>query len=162
MSGPFMSSKRSEGGAMRIMDVTEEDLVAWDRMRRAVYQDVGDDFHDQEMRIILSAPDAASFLGLTETGEPIALLELSLRNYVDGCLGGPVGYIEGIYIDPEHRGAGHGRTLVDFAADWFREKGCREMAADAELDNTAAQGFIARMGFEETYRVVEYKRSLAE
>lgn len=147
---------------MGIVEVTEDHLTVWHIMRLAAYRGVSDDFHAQEMRTILSAPDAASFLGLTEAGEPVALLELSLRNYVDGCLGKPVGYIEGIYIEPDHRGAGHGRTLVDFAAAWFRERGCREMAADAELDNTAAQAFIARLGFKETYRVVEYKKSLEE
>lgn len=157
-SGPSESSKSSS--QMRIVEASRDDLAAWKGLRRAVYEGVSDRFHNQEMQLILSAADAASFLGMSDTGEPFALLELTLRNYVDGCLGRPVGYIEGIYIDPEHRMAGHGRLLVDFAADWFRKRGCREMAADAELENTGAQEFISRMGFEETYRIVEYKKSL--
>ena len=145
---------------MRIVEMTDNDVAAWKRLRQAVYQDVEGAFHDQEMQLILSEPDAAAFLGLSDSGEPIALLEVTLRNYVDGCLGRPIGYIEGIYVDPEHQKAGRGRALVEFAADWFRKRGCRDMAADSELDNTGAQEFISRMGFEETYRVVEYKRSL--
>jgi aminoglycoside 6'-N-acetyltransferase I len=88
------------------------------------------------------------------------MLELSLRNFVDGCLGGPVGYMEGIYITPGQRKRGHGRELAEFAANWFRSKGCREMAADAELGNLAAQEFLTGAGFDETYRIVQYKRSL--
>jgi hypothetical protein len=34
------------------------------------------------------------------------------------------------------------------------------MAADVELTNLVAQDFLKRIGFDETYRVVEYKRSL--
>ena len=145
---------------MRIAEATRDDFAAWKGLRQAIYQDVSDEFHDQEMRLILSELDAAAFLGISDSGQPIALLEVTLRNYVDGCLGRPVGYIEGIYTDPEHRQAGHGRTMVEFAADWFRKRGCRDMAADSELENTGAQEFISRMGFEETYRVAEYKRSL--
>jgi len=88
------------------------------------------------------------------------MLELSLRNFVDGCLGGPVGYVEGIYLAPQTRGRGEGRRLLDFAAGWFRSRGCRDMAADAELDNEEAQRFLKRAGFEETFRIVEYRRSL--
>lgn len=145
---------------MKIVEITSDRFSDWKRLRQAVSPDVNDDFHDREIELIASAADATAFLGLSENGEPIALLELTLRNYVDGCLGAPVGYIEGIYIDPGHRGAGYGRRLVHFAADWFRGQGCREMAADAELDNTGAQGFIRSLGFEETYRIVEFKRSL--
>lgn len=79
---------------------------------------------------------------------------------MDGCLGGPVGYLEGIYVIPEQRKQGYGRALVEFPAQWFRSKGCRDIAADAELHNVVAQDFLARAGFAETYRIVEYKKSL--
>jgi len=147
---------------MQIVEVTHDSLPDWKRMRQAVYPNVSDAFHDDETRLILAASDATCFLGFSDSGEAVAMLELSLRNHVDGCLGGPVGYIEGIYLKPEMRGAGHGQRLIEFATDWFRSRGCRNMAADAELDNTAAQAFMRRMGFEETYRIVEFKRSLGE
>jgi len=145
---------------MQIVEVTHESLSDWKRMRQAVYPDVSDAFHDNEMDLILSAPDTTCFLGFSESREAVAMLELSMRNYVDGCLGGPVGYVEGIYLKPGIRGTGNGRRLIEFAANWFRSRGCRDMAADAELDNTAAQEFLSRTGFDETYRIVEFKRSL--
>ena len=112
------------------------------------------------MNLIHESPDAFAFLCITDEGTYAGLLEVSLRNFVDGCLGGPVGYIEALYLDPDFRGKGAGRQIVDLAAEWFRERGCRDMAADAEWDNLHAQEFFARIGFTETFRIVEFKRSL--
>jgi aminoglycoside 6'-N-acetyltransferase I len=130
-------------------------------MRQELYGDLSEEFHDAEMELIFSSAAATCFLGLAESGAAVAMLEVSLRNFVDGCLGGPVGYIEGIYVTPGHRKHGYGSTLTEFAGNWFRSKGCRDMAADAELTNCTAQKFLAKAGFDETYRIVEYKRSLS-
>jgi len=129
-------------------------------MREELYGRLDADFHEAEMELIFSSAQAAGFVGIAESGGVVAMLELSLRNFVDGCLGGPVGYLEGIYVIPEQRKRGYGRKLVEFAAQWFRSKGCRDMAADAELPNIVAQDFLSRAGFAETYRIVEYKKSL--
>lgn len=100
------------------------------------------------------------FLGVTESGDVRGLVEVSLRTVVDGCLTSPVGYIEGIYVDPESRGCGMSRRLLERAEAWCRRRGCTEIGTDAELDNEAAQRFHEHMGFEETYRIVEYRKPL--
>lgn len=146
---------------MHIAEVTLDRFPAWRRMREELYPGLDAEFHEQEMALIFASPEAACFLGMTESGEPAAM-EVSLRNFVDGCLGGPVGYIEGIHVAPHLRNSGYGRELVQFAAKWFRAKGCRDMAADAELENLAAQEFLARAGFVATFRIVEFKKSLTE
>jgi len=120
------------------------------------------DFHNKEMALILQASDQTCFIIFNEKDEHIGFIELSLRNIVDECLSSPVGYIEGIYLTSCHRGLGLGRQLVEFAADWFKSKGCTEMATDAEIDNVDAQRFHQHVGFTETSRIVEYKKSLME
>jgi aminoglycoside 6'-N-acetyltransferase I len=148
------------GNAVRIIEISRDRFPDWRRMRQELYQDLDPEFHEEEMELIFSSAEATCFIGTAESGTAIAMLELSLRNFVDGCLGGPVGYVEGIYIVPGHRKRGYGRELIEFAASWFRLKGCRDMAADAELTNSVAQDFLTRAGFDETYRIVHYKRSL--
>ena len=88
------------------------------------------------------------------------MLELALRNIVDGCLSSPVGYLEGIVVNPEFRGRGISRLLLQEAENWFRLKGCTEMATDSDLANTSAQEFHRQMGFEETFRIVQFRRPL--
>ena len=72
----------------------------------------------------------------------------------------PVGFIEGIYVQPEFRGRGLGARLVGVATEWSKQAGCTEMATDAEIENTDAQSFHKRMGFVETYRIVEFKKTI--
>ena len=146
--------------AMRIVKITRDRFAEWRLMRQELYGDLDAGFHDAEMGLMFSSTQATCFVGVAESGAGVAILEVSLRNFVDGCLGGPVGYIEGIYVIPGQRRRGYARQLAEFAANWFRSKGCRDIAADAELTNLVAQDFLAKVGFDETYRVVEYKRSL--
>jgi len=145
---------------MRIIEITRERFPEWRRMRHELYGELSAQFHEAEMELIFSSKEATCFIGLSESGAAVAMLEVSLRNFVDGCLGGPVGYIEGVYVTPLERKQGYAGELIEFATSWFRSKGCRDMAADAELANLIAQDFLTRAGFDETYRVVEYKRSL--
>ena len=141
-------------------EIDRERFPAWRELREKSYRDVDAELHDREMDLILAAPSATCFLGLSSSGEAVAMLDLTLRGSVDGRPGSPVGSFEGIYIRPAWRGENRGRKLVGFAGQWCRSQGCRDRAADAELANTGAQTFLARAGVEETHRVVEYKKSL--
>ncbi|MDL2232035.1 GNAT family N-acetyltransferase [Ruminococcaceae bacterium OttesenSCG-928-L11] len=83
-------------------------------------------------------------------GQAVAFVSLSLRrDYVEGTESSPVGYIEGIYVEPALRQAGIARELIAFAGDWSRQRGCTEMASDCEVENTLSRRFHAGVGFEE-------------
>ena len=144
---------------IQLSEPAAEQFDVWRRMRNVLHTGLTPEFHDEEMRLIAGATDRICFLAW-QHGEPVGFMELSLRNIVDGCVGSPVGYLEGIYVEPQYRRKGHSRTMVDFAAEWFRQHGCSEMASDALLENRGSQGFHKHLGFEETYRIVEYRRPL--
>jgi aminoglycoside 6'-N-acetyltransferase I len=96
-------------------------------------------------------------------GEPprlVGLAELNLRNYAEGCRTDRVGYLEGWWVDPEHRRRGVGGALVRAALDWAREQGCTEFASDTTPDNEVSQRAHAALGFEEVERTVCYRRPL--
>ena len=143
-----------------ILTAQRQHLDTWLTLRQAIYHDVAADDHLQEMQQFLSADDKACLLAHGTDGEICGMLELTLRNIVDGCLTSPVGYIEGIYVRETDRGRGIARQLTRHAEQWCRDRGCREIATDAEWDNSAAQRYHLHMGFEETYRVIEYRKTL--
>ncbi len=145
---------------IRIVEATRADFPVWKRLRQSLYTSLDPEFHDEEMAWIHDSDEAACFLAWTGTQEAVALLEVSLRNVVDGCVGGPVGYVEGVYLEPSERGQGFGTRLIEFAKGWFLTRGCREMATDAEIDNVDAQEFYRRIGFTEMWRVVGFTKSL--
>ncbi len=87
--------------------------------------------------------------------EAAAFLSLSIRrDYVEGAEFSPTGYLEGIYVKPEYRRKGIAKTLVAFAKEWCREKGCREFASDCELDHTQSARFHESVGFREENRII--------
>lgn len=87
-------------------------------------------------------------------------LEAALRSRADGCESTPVGYIEGWYVDEDVRKQGIGRALVEAAEAWARSRGCRQMASDAELWNTISHASHGALGYEETGRLVLFKKDL--
>lgn len=145
-----------------MVPVEERHFADWLAFRKALYSPLEDAFHEAEMRQIFASEAQACFLALDESGVPLGFMELSLRNFVDGCLGSPVGYVEGLYVVPEARGRGIARKLLRHAIQWSREHGCRDIAADSEIRDEEAQRFWAAMGFRETFRIVEFKLTLSE
>lgn len=145
---------------IRIAPVTRDQFPVWKPLRQALYSDLDPQFHDREMDWLLTSEQAACFLAWSDEERAIGLLELTLRNFVDGCIGGPIGYIDGIYLDPAHRGRGYGHQLMAFAVDWFEARGCTDMATDAEVTNTRARAFYRRVGFAERWHVVGFTKSL--
>lgn len=94
-------------------------------------------------------------------GMMIGFAEMSLRPFAEGCTTTPVAYLEGWYVIPEQRGRGVGRTLVRAAEHWAAARGCRELASDTTMDNTASAAAHAALGFEEVEQVRCFRKSLA-
>jgi len=57
-------------------------------------------------------------------------------------------WLEDLYVDPEARGSGTGRALVEAAFDRARERGCARMELDANEMNAAAIALYESLGFE--------------
>ncbi|QOY94589.1 GNAT family N-acetyltransferase [Massilia sp. UMI-21] len=104
----------------------------------------------------------AQFIAYSDTGEPQGLVEVALRSdAVNGTVSSPVGFLEGLYVDPASRRRGIAALLVKTAEQWVREQGCTEMASDALLENTASHAMHRALGFVETERVVYFCKLLA-
>lgn len=140
--------------------VRPADMQAWQALRQALYTGLDVAFHHEEMAQFLADSTKECFLARDDSDVVLGMAELSLRNVVDGCSTSPVGYLEGLFVNADTRGAGVGRLLVERAVAWCREQGCQEMGTDSELANEAAQRFHEHMGFTETYRVVQFKKTL--
>jgi len=93
-------------------------------------------------------------------GKLAGFLEASIRPFVEDCESENVGYLEGWYVDPEHRRRGLGRKLVGAAESWARSRGCTEMASDAELGNDMSLAAHTQLGYEETSRLVHLRKEL--
>jgi aminoglycoside 6'-N-acetyltransferase I len=144
-----------------VRPLREPDLNDWLRLRKQLWDATSDADHRREMVDIVNHPDSQFVLvAAHETGRLIGFLEVSIRPFVEDCETDHVGYLEGWYVEPDVRGRGIGRELVRIAENWAREKGCEEMASDAEIGNELSLLVHLGLGYNETSRLVHLRKEL--
>ncbi|WP_160684847.1 aminoglycoside 6'-N-acetyltransferase [Clostridium sp. C2-6-12] len=115
---------------------------------------------EKEMINYIDSENGAVFIYFSET-RGVGFAQCSLRNdYVEGTKSSPVGYLEGIYVDANHRKRGVGKQLLTQCEEWAKSKGCIEFASDCELNNTESLKFHLQIGFEEANRIICFKKKL--
>ncbi len=146
---------------MTITECTSNDLEDWVAMRTALWPEYVPEELREGAAAMLGTAGMLVLIARAANGEPAGFAEASIRrDYVNGCETSPVTFLEGIYVAPEHRRHAVARRLCDAVADWGRTLGCTEFASDAYLDNSAGHAFHAAIGFEETERVVYFRKAL--
>lgn len=139
---------------------TVEDRAQWAVLRCALWPDEDHAQLAADIEDMLSQ-GAVGFLAFDGEGNAIGFAEAALRHdYVNGTDSSPVGFLEGWYVASQWRGKGLGRALVAAVEDWVRGQGCSEFASDALIDNVGSLAAHAACGFEETERVVYFRKRL--
>ncbi len=145
----------------RIRPLKESDIAGWFRLRKLLWEGSTDEEHKAEMRDIYEHKETQFVLiAEIEGGKLIGFLEASIRPFVEDCRSEHVGYLEGWFVDSAYRRHGIGRKLVSEAENWARQKGCEEMASDAEIGNDSSLEAHLRLGYEETSRLVHLRKDL--
>ena len=145
---------------IQIREANDCDRPAWLRMRNALWPGSLAD-HDVETQRYFATDTRPPLTFIAELdGRAVGFLELELRSYAPGCASRPVPFIEGWFVDPEHQRRGIGRALVQAAEAWSLEHGYDEIASDIELDNSGSFAAHLALGFEETDRIISFRRAL--
>jgi aminoglycoside 6'-N-acetyltransferase I len=149
---------------MEIVPANRKYIHAWAEMRYALWtwDSVADHAEEAEELYLIGNPDRYALIALNGDGVTVGFAEATVRrDYVEGCETSAVAFLEGIYVRPEARLGGVAKALANAVADWGKDKGCTEYASNALLDNEDSHRFHAAIGFEETERVVYFRRSLS-
>jgi ribosomal protein S18 acetylase RimI-like enzyme len=133
--------------------------------------------HDFDEKRFLEATSGtergyAGFLGSQLEDPDVAVLVAEHNDAVVGyafagvegtdymSLRGPAGVLHDIVVDPEHRGRGVGRLLLDTVLRWLRSRGAPRVVLSTAARNEPAQRLFASAGFRQT--MVEMTRELSE
>ncbi|MFA9558517.1 aminoglycoside 6'-N-acetyltransferase [Evansella sp. AB-rgal1] len=109
---------------------------------------------------ILHSKNETVFLSKIEDSF-VGFIHVSVRHdYVEGTSTSPVGYVEGIYVNPNFRGKKVARELVNKGEQWAASKGCKEMASDIEQDNAVSYEFHRNIGFKEVNRLICFVKGI--
>lgn len=138
---------------------SRDDLLG---LRRALWPHCPDERHRREIETMLSAPDRfAAFICYDSSGLPAGFAEAAVRgDYVNGTSSSPVAFLEGIYVAPAFRRTGIARELIAAVSRWAKRSGLTELASDADVGNETSHAMHLALGFEETERVVFFRKLL--
>ena len=155
---------RSPPAHIRLGGGAVTDVVA--RMFFELWPDAALTEHREEAALILAATRPSTLPLMVFVAEAndkiVGLIEVALRSHADGCdAGRPVGFIEGWYVEPTHRGIGVGGALMQAAEDWARSQGCHELASDTWNDHESSKRVHEVLGFEVVDRCVHFRKCSA-
>lgn len=145
--------------ALTIREVAPADRNTWLAMYRALFPKDTERALLKEIDRIYADPSATAFLAFLE-GAPVGFAEYALRPHANGCHSTPVPFLEGIWVAPGHRRHGIGTALLAHLEAVARAAGHREMGSDVLAANRASQVVHGSWGFEETERVIFYRKDL--
>lgn len=145
---------------MKIIDPANATDSDWLSLRSSLWPDGTEAEHLHYMADALARGHCVR-LALAPDGCAVGFVEASLRvDYVNGTSTSPVAFLEGLYIAPSARRKGVARALVADVERWAAAQGCSELASDSPIENVAAHATHRALGFEETERVVYFRRAV--
>ena len=113
-----------------IARATAQDAADWLSLRNKLWED---EDHAAEIEQYFAGnlfEPVAVLIARDEAGTAAAHVELSIRHDLAGLEGISTGYIEGLYVEPEHRGTGLVQRLLRESERWAQAEGCRAFASD--------------------------------
>jgi aminoglycoside 6'-N-acetyltransferase I len=117
---------------IRIREAVPGDAPLWEAMRRDMWPDGADDHAGEIEKFFAGTLEepVAVLMAENADGTIVGVAELSIRADVAGLEGKRVGYVEGLYVQPEVRGRGVARTLMRASRVWGRQQKCTAFASD--------------------------------
>jgi len=146
---------------VRVRRASIGDRAEWLRLRLAVWPDSAE-VHRRELAAYFAEPGGrwATFVVERPEGGLGGFLEVRLRGFAEGCVTSPVGYLEGMHLDPDYRDRSVIRALVLAAEEWARGVGCREMASACDIEDEHSYRMHRAFGYDEVDRIICFRKAL--
>ena len=138
---------------MTVRRLVRADRSQWLSMRQALWPHHDRSAHAAETAALLDHPEDfgarnyAVFISRAADATTVGFAECTRRDSVTFTTASPVGYLEGIYVEPEHRRSGFGQKLMRGVEQWAAALGCSALASDAAAENLESRAFHIAMGF---------------
>lgn len=145
----------------RLTKFSADDALAgrWLLMRSKLWPDSSQAEHRRDAATMAAAENLVLMI-LDQDETAVGFAEVTCRAWANGCKSSPVAYLEGIYLEPQHRGTRAADLLLHDAEDWAAKRGMTELASDAVVDNDRSVAAHVKWGFDEVMRVVCFRKTL--
>ncbi|HET6565038.1 MAG TPA: GNAT family N-acetyltransferase [Xanthomonadales bacterium] len=141
-------------------DPTDRD---WLQLRGEFFPEDYPGEHQQFLQNLGEQGRFTAFIAQDEDGSALGFAEVAIRyDYVNGCQHRPALFLEGIFVRPGNRGRGIARALCAAAEKFGAGRGLHEFASDVLIDDLNSLAAHAALGFEETERVVYFRKTITK
>lgn len=107
-------------------------------------------------------PAKATLIGARTDTALIGFIYATVRvDYVEGSDTSPVAYLEGIYVEPQHRKQGIAQEMLAELESWSRKKGLTELGSDAYATNKLSRRVHVRLGFKPQPLIAPFLKKIA-
>jgi len=116
-----------------------------------------DNSYEEEFNFHKSVLNSEKEMGFLyqKDGKIVGFMNISIRtDYVNGTDFSPVVFIEALYILPQYQRQGIGKEFIEYARQFAKQKGIKQMASDCFIDNALSENFHKSCGFIEQERVI--------
>lgn len=145
---------------MNIEVISEDNINALTVLVLELWTDSTFEEEYENFSMLLNSESEICYLA-REQETYIAFIHISIRNdYVEGATELPIAYIEAVYVKPDYQKRGIGKNLVNAAEKWALQNGCKQIASDTGLNNTAGINFHRHAGFTEANRIICFVKEL--
>ncbi len=142
-------------------DFSRPDFPSFLKMALELWPDYEEEELEKLLQTTVEEQKYRVIMARREDGTHIGFAMFSIRtDYVEGAKQSPTGYLEGIFVAPEHRNQGIARELLRIGEGWCKEKGCTQMGSDTWLTNTASREFHQKIGFWEEEETVHFLKDI--
>lgn len=142
-----------------IRELRASDQEVWLGMYRRLWPKFSDAALLTEIHRIQKSGKRSAYIA-EHQGTPAGFAEYALRDYANGCNSQPVPFLEGVWVAEEFRSRGIARALILYLEQIARNSGFVEFGSDVELHNYSSQLMHESLGFEQTEKVIYYRKSL--
>lgn len=138
----------------RIDDAVEADIPALVGLLAELFSIEKDFRPDTEKQIrglgmLIGRPQQGAIkVARDENGKVIGMVSAQL--VISTAQGAPSAWVEDMVISAPWRAQGLGRTLLDAALQWARDKGATRAQLLVDIENTPAVGYYSHLGWEST------------
>jgi aminoglycoside 6'-N-acetyltransferase I len=142
-----------------IREIRKSDREMWLGMYRQLFEKYSDAALLGEIDRIFKSSKRSAYVAEAD-GVAAGFAEYSLRDYANGCNSQPVPFLEGIWISEDYRSQGIAKALVQYLEKKAKMAGFKEFGSDVEINNYPSQLMHERLGFEQTEKVIFYRKIL--
>ena len=140
--------------------VTDADHPAWAAMRTRLWPEADAKELESELAGLFALDPPYIVYIAEEDGRQIGFIEFWVRSYAEGGPPEPSAYVEGLWVDPQHRRSGVATALLRQAEAWARCNGFKWLGSDAEASNRDSHVWHKAAGFVAIEQLVVFGKPL--